>query len=296
MSELAELNTTFSKWYKRERPQFAVEARSFNEIDLTGVRQPAGAFPDPPGDFWLLQIMTKAEVNVTMDFGAGAIRGNLQCGHLLLSTSHTQCAYHLDGDHEVIAISLPANRVSGLLREIDPEFSGHFGHLHAQMWRDNAIRDYALRIWRASKGDGRAPVLDPDEALLQLAVKLAQKSQSAFSPQDADYHLAPTVRRRVVDFVEAHIDEDLALFRLAKVAELSPFHFARAFRMDMGDTPHQYVTRRRLRRAEEMLGKREASIAQVALACGYSSQSRLNEAFVRELGITPGQMRRILLG
>jgi AraC family transcriptional regulator len=51
---------------------------------------------------------------------------------------------------------------------------------------------------------------------------------------------------RVKEFIEAHLEGDLAIAQLAKVASLSQFHFARAFKAAVGQSPHQYVSAQRL--------------------------------------------------
>ncbi len=97
----------------------------------------------------------------------------------------------------------------------------------------------------------------------------------------------------VVDYVEAHIDRDLDLAELAAVASMSVYHFARRFKETVGVSPHAYVLSRRVRRAEALLGHRGTSLAQVAIACGFSSQAHLTTAFRSRLGVTPGQYRQM---
>ncbi len=102
--------------------------------------------------------------------------------------------------------------------------------------------------------------------------------------------LSSAVLRRLADFVSENVGEPLGLDDLAACAGLSPFHFARAFKRSTGETPHAFVMRRRVERAEEAL-RRGAEIADTALACGFSSQSHFTAAFRRRTGATPGQFR-----
>lgn len=96
----------------------------------------------------------------------------------------------------------------------------------------------------------------------------------------------------VVDYIEAEIEQDLRLAALARVAAMSPFHFARRFKETVGVSPHAYVLGRRVERARGMLRRSESSLAQVAAACGFSSQSHLTTAFQSVLGVTPYRYRR----
>ena len=97
----------------------------------------------------------------------------------------------------------------------------------------------------------------------------------------------------VADYIEAHIDRDLDLAELASAASMSVYHFARRFKETVGMSPHAYVLSRRVRRAEALLGRSDTSLAEIAIACGFSSQAHLTTAFRARLGVTPGKYRRI---
>ena len=97
--------------------------------------------------------------------------------------------------------------------------------------------------------------------------------------------------RRVAEFVEAHLGEDLTLGRLAREACLSPFHFARAFKAATGTAPHRYLTVRRIDRARALIADGELTLAEIADACGFSSQAHFTRSFKRFVGATPGEHR-----
>ncbi|MDE0059522.1 MAG: anti-sigma factor antagonist [Defluviicoccus sp.] len=103
--------------------------------------------------------------------------------------------------------------------------------------------------------------------------------------------LDPRRLRRVVEFMEAHLGEDLTLGRLADEACLSPFHFARAFKAATGTAPHRFLTARRIDRARALLAEGELSLAGVAEICGFSSQAHFTRSFKRLVGATPGEYR-----
>jgi len=96
----------------------------------------------------------------------------------------------------------------------------------------------------------------------------------------------------VVDYVESSIERDLSLDELAKVAAMSPFHFARRFKETVGVTPHSYVLTRRIRHAQAHLKGTFRGIADVAASCGFSNQAHLTNTFQSALGVTPGEYRR----
>jgi AraC-like DNA-binding protein len=103
--------------------------------------------------------------------------------------------------------------------------------------------------------------------------------------------LPPAAIRRVREYVEAHLCENIDLAALAGVAGLSLFHFARAFKQSAGVTPHHYLVQRRIARTQEMLARTDLSLSEIALAAGFSDQSHFARHFRQTLGMTPGQFR-----
>jgi len=103
--------------------------------------------------------------------------------------------------------------------------------------------------------------------------------------------LPPGAMRRVREYVDAHLSESMDLAELAAVAGLSLFHFARQFKQTAGATPHHYLVRRRVERAQEMLARTNLSLSEIALAAGFSDQSHLARHFRQMLGTTPREFR-----
>jgi AraC-like DNA-binding protein len=104
--------------------------------------------------------------------------------------------------------------------------------------------------------------------------------------------LAPWQLRRVSEFVDANLDQRLLVEDLASRIRLSASHFCRAFKATTGETPHAYVMRRRLERAQTLILQTSDSLCQIADACGLSDQAHLTRLFRRHLGTTPFQWRR----
>jgi AraC-like DNA-binding protein len=103
--------------------------------------------------------------------------------------------------------------------------------------------------------------------------------------------LSAGTMRRVRDYVEAHLGDSINLAMLAAVAGLSVHHFAREFKQSAGVTPHHYLTRKRVERAQEMLALTDLSLSEVAYATGFSDQGHLARHFRQMLGTTPGAFR-----
>jgi AraC family transcriptional regulator len=79
---------------------------------------------------------------------------------------------------------------------------------------------------------------------------------------------------------------------MASIACLSRFHFARAFKQAVGQSPHRYVSARRLERAKGLLIHGDRPLVDIALALCFSSQANFARAFRQATGLAPGQFRR----
>jgi AraC-like DNA-binding protein len=104
--------------------------------------------------------------------------------------------------------------------------------------------------------------------------------------------LAPRQLRRVTEHIEETLDEDVALGVLAALVDLSASHLCRAFRASTGSTPHQWRTARRILRAKTLLSETATPLAEIALACGFSSQSHFGTVFAAQVGASPAAWRR----
>jgi AraC family transcriptional regulator len=98
--------------------------------------------------------------------------------------------------------------------------------------------------------------------------------------------------RAAIEYIEEHLDSEIALDDLAAVAHLSAYHFARLFRAATGLPPHQFVIARRVERAKQLLrGADDLSLAQVAARVGFWDQGHFTRHFKRLVGVTPGRFR-----
>lgn len=104
--------------------------------------------------------------------------------------------------------------------------------------------------------------------------------------------LSAQKQRLVVEFIEHHLAEKIPLVTLARLARLSLYHFARAFRHSFGVPPHHYHMARRMARAQDLLLRSPLPVTQIGLRIGFRETSSFTRAYRRYAGVAPSEFRR----
>ncbi len=151
-----------------------------------------------------------------------------------------------------------------------------------------AFRKTFRRMWSAS--DDLAFVSDFTQLVDAIVTRYGRNAKALRSPAARETR-GTAGMRRVLDCIEARLDETLNVETLAAEADLSVFHFVRTFSATFHVTPHQYLQARRAARAKSLLAQR-ASPSDAAAAAGLTDQSHLNRWFKRTYGVTPAQYQQ----
>jgi AraC family transcriptional regulator len=110
-------------------------------------------------------------------------------------------------------------------------------------------------------------------------------------PNPAKGSLPQYKAKRVQEYLQTNFLQKVSVAELAAVCDLSPGHFLQAFKRTFGLPPHQYLINLRLAAAERLLGESDLSIAAIAYASGFSSQSHLTTTMRKYKNLTPAQLR-----
>jgi AraC family transcriptional regulator len=164
----------------------------------------------------------------------------------------------------------------------------------AMQFRDPLVAAMLAALHRAA-ADPADSRLYVDALLHALAAHLLQhysRGRSTLSGSQTGLpahpeRLVPRRIRRVTDYIRANLAGDLSISELAAQAGLSSFHFARVFRRETGEAPHQFVSRLRLEEAARLLRATDHTVLQIAIAVGFESASHFSVQFKRSYCVTP---------
>ena len=125
-----------------------------------------------------------------------------------------------------------------------------------------------------------------------LAARLLGKYSARIpAAQNHNTNLPPYKLRRVIEYINDNLTENLTLAELAAVAFMNPHSFSRAFKQTTGTPPHRYVINCRVERAKTLLADDELPLVEVGLSVGFQTQSHFTTLFHRLTGVTPKAFR-----
>ncbi|MFM0238883.1 AraC family transcriptional regulator [Paraburkholderia phytofirmans] len=189
-----------------------------------------------------------------------------------------------------VHLHLERSLIESVADQMEPGGSRELSLGDAMQFRDPLIAAMLAALHRAA-ADPSDSRLYVDALVHALAAHLLQhyargRPASARTPARPQ-RLVPRRIHRVTDYIRANLDGDLAISELAAQAGLSSFHFARVFRRETGETPHQYVSRLRLEEAARLLRATDQTVLQIAIAVGFENASHFSVQFKRGYGVTP---------
>lgn len=156
-------------------------------------------------------------------------------------------------------------------------------------WRDPRVHHLASAIGAELEAEDTSDPLYAESLCTALVVRLLTGGRDVVAKPRA---LAPRVAARVIDYIETHLHQRLALADLAAVAGMSTPHFKVLFRVTLGVPVHRYVVQRRVERAKALLLEGRHSASQIALDVGFAHQSHMTQWMQRLLGVTPREIAR----
>ena len=174
----------------------------------------------------------------------------------------------------------------------------------SSLFRCKRMQDVAARLLRTGTDDpwnalitppacGMSSLCSPTDALLHSRPRFGMLAHLPLSvdPPANRGGLAPARANRICEYIESHLQENIALEVLAEIAQLSVHHFARAFRQSLGVPPHNYIVLRRVEHAQQMLRNTDLPLSEIAIEAGFTDQSHLARHFRTITGVSPSLAR-----
>jgi AraC-like DNA-binding protein len=192
---------------------------------------------------------------------------------------------------DLLHFFVPVRRFETLLREAGlSDASGPFGLADP----DQVLSRLALSLLASDDLDGPGAQLFAESVAAAILARVVGRTSSGSGVETGKRTaLVKWRHRRVVEFIDANLADPIRLPDLARAAGLSRMHFAAQFRAATGIRPHEFVLRRRIERAQDMLRDSALPLAQVALDVGFQTQAHFTTVFRDHVQETPGRWRQL---
>lgn len=193
-----------------------------------------------------------------------------------------------DSDDRFVQIRIASGFVQSVARENIDRNPDRLELLPEFKARDPQIEAIALLLLGELQSENLASQLYIDSLTNVLAVHLLRQYATA-QPNLPTYTGGLPQRQllQVLDYIHAHLDQDIKLADLAALLNMSQFHFSHLFKQAIGIAPYQYLLQQRIERAKQLLKHSDRPITDIAFLCGFNSHSHLSKQFRQLTGITP---------
>ena len=256
------------------------------------VSDPPGLVESPGTERVLICVHAGAPVVAECRHGKEQHRGTVIYGDIDIIPPGTPAAWELKGKDVDLVISIRPE----LLRTVVMDSGGDPCRLEIKsrfQIRDTQIEHIAWAIKAEMENGYPCGRLYMDSLATALAARIVKHHSSLAGPVNGhNGKLSNRKLREVLSFIEEHLGQAVSLTQLAQIAGLSVSHFKVLFRASVGMSAHQYVIRRRVDWAAELLRRGRLPIGQVALETGFCHQSHLAMHMRRILGASPRVLRQ----
>jgi AraC family transcriptional regulator len=215
-------------------------------------------------------------------------------GDLAITPAELPGSYQAYGDDHYLQIIIPPQFLKQIATELinfDPERLEITTEFRV---RNPQIEQLAMMLrTELYQGKGGMGQLYIESLANALTVNLL-RDYSGTKPDLVIYEGGLSDRQvlQITDYIQNHLTQAIKTKDLAEFIGMSQFHFSRLFKQSTGISPHQYVIQQRIELAKQLLQKTDRAIADIALNCGFNSQSHLGKYFRTITGTTPKEYRQ----
>jgi AraC-like DNA-binding protein len=210
--------------------------------------------------------------------------------HVTEPTAAVRCVFR--GPYDVLHLHVPNQLIAECARDMPGRRPTTLGS-GAAPTKDPVVERLARALLDADEVGGSLGCLYADSVGIAIVARLLASGRGSPPAERGKVAELPRWRlKRAIDYVEARLGGTVRLADVASAAGLTRMHFAAQFRAATGLSPHEYLLRRRIERAQEMLDGTAMSMVDVALSVGFQTQSHFTTVFKRFAGQPPQTWRR----
>jgi AraC-like DNA-binding protein len=246
---------------------------------------------ETPGDRHIVKIVLRSASLRLAVAGRAIVDGGVTPGlfHVTPPAVPARCLFR--GSYDVLHLHIPNDLVAEYARDLLGEGIRALGAV-SDPGNDPVVERLGRALLAADEFGGSLGQLYADCVGIAIVARLAARCGARPSGRSPPKGLPRWQLKRAIDFVESHLAEPLGLSAIAAATGLTRMHFATQFRVATGLRPHEYLLRRRIERAQEMLIGSEKSLVEIALNVGFQTQSHFTTVFKRLAGEPPGAWRQ----
>jgi AraC family transcriptional regulator len=258
----------------------------WNGITLEAFCLPPGETPEFCLDHHVVSFNMRQQVQVDHIVEGKFRQATYLQGTAVICPIHSGHSFRWNSELQTLSLNLKPDLLNlhaiELLGREQVELIPHFA------FQDGLIYQIGLALQAELRSQGCGSRLYAETLANTLAIHLLRHySTQSHRPVTCNGGLAQHKLRLITDYINDYVERELSLKELAAIAQMSQYHFCRAFKQMTGLSPHQYLIRQRVERAKQLLQKGGISLSAVAIACGFTHQSHLHRHFKRLTGVTP---------
>ena len=215
----------------------------------------------------------------------------IKIGDICIVPAQTRHWVHSQGEQELILLSFESELLETVAYESTQnnniELLPHFAQ------SDPLIYQIGLSLKKVLENDPVGSKFYAESLITGLAAHVIQFY--TVQKSSLDLNVGDNFKiRQAIEYIHAHLNEDLSLDAIALTLGISKYHFCRLFKQSTGLTPWQYVIQLRITAAKKLLAKPNLSIAQISRQLGYSTQGQFTNFFRKHTGFSPTNYRQKL--
>lgn len=247
----------------------------------------------PLEDAWLATLhLTTITGHTAWEEGGQYPSETLRKGDLLLRDLKRNPTVLVNQPHHEIHFYVPRSALDAIADDCEARQIDGLHYAPGRPVADEVMVNLGNAMLGAFAAGEEANVLFLDHLLSAIALHLAV-SAGGLEPRSRSVRggLTRSQERRAKEVLSANLSGTIEIAAIARECDLSTGYFSRAFRASTGMAPHQWLLRRRIDVAKQLLSGTARPLAEIALDSGFIDQSHLTRVFSRQLGISPGRWR-----